>query len=451
MGIYASEGMFGGKEREDWKGKYRDLLSEFEERQGELETQRDSLRQLAVRLAITGMGRDERVDAALETIVDGLRSEAAADELRETLGDLSSAVAAHEQQLDDGGQADLGVFVAELPLPPDERSRFLDALGRDGGAPRADTLSALAAQLHHIVDALEADRDELQTFIEEVTRQLDQFEAWTRSSEDDSRARREDAATLDAGVERQFDDLQREIEHAGEVGELKDRVRSRLATVARQLRDYRERETRRAEESDRRNAALREELDRMRVRTSELARQVGEQEERLMHDVLTGVHTRYAYDRRLQEEFQRWLRHGQPLSFAIWDIDHFKKVNDTWGHDAGDRLLKIVAGILAQQTRMEDFVARVGGEEFVVLFPATGLEAAFDLAERLRGAIASAAIHYQGTPIEVTASCGLTEFREGDTPEVVYRRADAALYQAKRSGRDRCIADVEETPPAATG
>ena len=160
-----------------------------------------------------------------------------------------------------------------------------------------------------------------------------------------------------------------------------------------------------------------------------------------MHDTLTGVHTRYAYDQRIQEEFQRWQRHGQPLAYSIWDIDFFKKVNDQYGHQIGDRLLAGIAGLLAEHTRSEDFVARIGGEEFVVLFPATTLDTALILAQRLRAALADAGFHFKGDPIAVTLSCGLTEFREGDTPEQVYERADKALYEAKRAGRNRCTTD----------
>ena len=101
-----------------------------------------------------------------------------------------------------------------------------------------------------------------------------------------------------------------------------------------------------------------------------------EQETRLMADSLTGVHSRYAYERRLEEEFQRWQRHSQPLSFSIWDIDLFKGINDSYGHEAGDRLLRGVADLFARNKRAEDFLARIGGEEFVLLLPMTTLDAA---------------------------------------------------------------------------
>jgi diguanylate cyclase len=159
-----------------------------------------------------------------------------------------------------------------------------------------------------------------------------------------------------------------------------------------------------------------------------------------MTDSLTNTHSRYAYQRRLDEEVQRWQRHSQPLSFSIWDIDFFKRVNDTYGHDAGDRLLRGVADLFDRNKRAEDFLARLGGEEFVLLLPMTSLEAAKNVAEKLRAAVAHAAFHHHGKAVPVTISCGLTEFRAGDTPAVVYERADRALYEAKAAGRNRCVA-----------
>jgi len=159
-----------------------------------------------------------------------------------------------------------------------------------------------------------------------------------------------------------------------------------------------------------------------------------------MVDSLTGVHSRYAYERRLEEEFQRWQRHSQPLSFSIWDIDLFKRVNDSFGHEAGDRLLRGVADLFDHNKRAEDFLARIGGEEFVLLLPMTPLEAARGVAEKLRVAVENAAFRHHGEPVAVTISCGLTEFRAGDTPTAVYERADRALYEAKAQGRNRCMA-----------
>jgi diguanylate cyclase len=116
-------------------------------------------------------------------------------------------------------------------------------------------------------------------------------------------------------------------------------------------------------------------------------------------------------------------------------------VNDSYGHSAGDRLLSMIGKLLSQGKREEDFLARIGGEEFALLLPATNLEQARQVVERIRTQIAATAFHYKGQREQVTLSCGLTEFRDGDTPLTIYQRADAALYRAKESGRNRCVTD----------
>ncbi len=233
--------------------------------------------------------------------------------------------------------------------------------------------------------------------------------------------------------------LHKEVEDSRDLTALKVKVQSRLDTVAQQLVAFRDNEGRRLAESERRTVELKREVTKLKGRTTELIRVCADQENRLMLDSLTGVHSRYAYEQRLEEEYQRWQRHAQPLTFSIWDVDLFKRINDTCGHDAGDRLLRGIADILGRYKRVEDFLARIGGEEFVLLLPMTALEAAKTVTEKLRAAVERTEFRHHGQHVSVTISCGLTEFRAHDTPTVVYERADGALYQAKLQGRNRCV------------
>lgn len=169
-----------------------------------------------------------------------------------------------------------------------------------------------------------------------------------------------------------------------------------------------------------------------------LVRLLREKSESLKKDPLTGVFNRLAYEEQIQSEYQRWKRFGHPLTFLIWDIDHFKQVNDQYGHAVGDTVLHDVAQQLASQIRSTDFVARYGGEEFVMLLPGATAEAALKVADKLRSSIAESEFGSNGAKLSVTISCGLSSFQPGDSPESVFERADHALYQAKRAGRNRC-------------
>lgn len=173
------------------------------------------------------------------------------------------------------------------------------------------------------------------------------------------------------------------------------------------------------------------------------AGEIGRLNQRLEHlassDHLTGLWNRYRMEEAIDHEVFVDDRYGRPCALVMFDIDHFKRFNDTQGHDAGDEVLVRVARTVATQLRDTDHVGRWGGEEFIVLAAITGLEGATHLAERLRGAIAALAIRDYGS---VTASFGVAVHRKGEQSRDMVKRADLALYAAKEGGRNR----VEVSP-----
>ncbi len=157
-------------------------------------------------------------------------------------------------------------------------------------------------------------------------------------------------------------------------------------------------------------------------------------------DALTGVLNRHAFMAALEQEAAAAARGDCPLSVALVDLDHFKRVNDQHGHLAGDAALRHVARTLRRNVRQSDWLARFGGEEFVVLMPATGLTLAQAAAERMRMATCQPGQSREGLPTALSVSVGVTQLRPGEPIEACLQRADAALYEAKRLGRDRVVA-----------
>lgn len=157
------------------------------------------------------------------------------------------------------------------------------------------------------------------------------------------------------------------------------------------------------------------------------------------YDALTGLHCRRHFDKRLREEMDRVERYGMPLSMVLLDIDHFKRVNDTRGHQVGDMVLRQTAEILRRTLRLSDYSARFGGEEFCLLLPDTDAVGAMVQAERLRKAFAEHIFTTGGEPLRLTASFGVAETcaENRDTPQALLHAADSALYSAKNSGRNR--------------
>ncbi|MCB1776641.1 MAG: GGDEF domain-containing protein [Candidatus Competibacteraceae bacterium] len=185
---------------------------------------------------------------------------------------------------------------------------------------------------------------------------------------------------------------------------------------------------------------LQDQLAELNKEKEQLIQLLQEKSVRLRKDPLTDIPNRLAYEERFQQEFQRWKRFGNPLSFLIWDVDHFKKVNDCYGHAAGDEVLRRVAQQISSRLRSTDFLARYGGEEFTMLLPGADIESARQLADQIRRHISECGFRYSDTHIPVTISCGLASFAPGDSLESVFQRADQALYQAKNKGRNCCWA-----------
>jgi len=158
-------------------------------------------------------------------------------------------------------------------------------------------------------------------------------------------------------------------------------------------------------------------------------------------DLLTGLYNRALLDARLRQEFERARRYGRPLSLVMLDIDHFKAINDEFGHLMGDKMLQVIAALARASLRTTDVLGRWGGEEFLVLCPETTAEDALAVAERIRAAVAQG--QYPSRRAH-SVSAGVASLGPQDSVDTLLQRADTALYQAKNSGRDRvCCGETQ--------
>ncbi len=168
-------------------------------------------------------------------------------------------------------------------------------------------------------------------------------------------------------------------------------------------------------------------------------------------DGLTGLFNRRHFNQRIEEEIDRYQRYNQPVSLIFADIDHFKQINDSKGHRAGDAALQQVATIIMQTLRASDYAARYGGEEFVILLPHTSLKQAQKMAERLRGNIAKHNFHTEMGAIDLTISLGVADLENVAVKNAgtLIHEADSALYRAKRSGRNRTVVCMQPSAKVA--
>jgi diguanylate cyclase (GGDEF)-like protein len=163
-------------------------------------------------------------------------------------------------------------------------------------------------------------------------------------------------------------------------------------------------------------------------------------------DELTGLSNRRDMYEWLKQESYRYERNRNPFSITLCDIDHFKNINDVFGHDCGDLVLKNVARLLTDSVRKQDRIARWGGEEFIILHPETNLGNAELIAERMRKTIENSSFTYQQHDLHLTLSFGTAMKTENSTVEEVIKHADENLYHAKRTGRNRVVSGHRHEP-----
>lgn len=196
------------------------------------------------------------------------------------------------------------------------------------------------------------------------------------------------------------------------------------------------------------NQRLQADLASARTEIQQQRQQVEELVAEARTDTLTGLPNRRSFNEDLQRRFDQWRRHQMPLALIMLDIDHFKRFNDSFGHAAGDAVLRVAAQVVSSTLRQMDLPARFGGEEFAVVLPGTRLREAAKVAERVRAMVAAQQFEYDGQPLQITVSVGVAPAVEGDEPADLVERADEALYAAKERGRNCALAhDGEQIVP----
>ena len=305
-----------------------------------------------------------------------------------------------------------------------------------------DTLNDIVNSISSSLKTLEQEKRELENFIVKVTEQLGDVTQAINEDQKDQESNYEDARSLQSFVKEGIELMQKNSQSSNNLQELKSEISKSIDDISGGVDDFSERFDERHEATAERNLKLTEQLSQMEQETQELQVMLQENRAKLLYDALTGVYSRMAYDERIQQELARWSRYETPFSYVILDIDHFKRINDTYGHNAGDKALKLVAQLMTTYVRQSDYVFRIGGEEFVLLLTSTAQDNAGKLVEKMRAGIAASSFHFKGEPVTLTLSAGITETRDGDDVESIYERADKALYKAKNSGRDcQFIAD----------
>jgi diguanylate cyclase len=240
-----------------------------------------------------------------------------------------------------------------------------------------------------------------------------------------------DALGMSESFEESLAGASSKLEAAREPGEVKAVIES-LFRSTRQMRDT--------------NQALQDRLNLSKTEISNLQQSLEAIRAESLTDPLTGLGNRKYFDRSIQMEVENALANGEPLSLLMFDIDHFKSFNDSYGHLTGDQVLRLVGMSLKQTIKGQDITARYGGEEFAVVLPNTALRQALTVADHIRRAVMAKELKKKSTGEilgRVTISVGVSMLKPGDDRDSLIERADACLYAAKRNGRNRVVCEID--------
>jgi diguanylate cyclase len=342
-----------------------------------------------------------------------------------------SSVAAHIEQTLLGLLNDLTLPEHHRPQAEAMRLRVEQGLNWYELLPILDDLAVLMLAI------TDSGQQEFEIYLKQLNDRLESFQSNLQSASADYADTQSASRQLNEELREHVGGLQSSVQDAADLNSLKNVLESRLEGLISTMdqhqkeRDEREQDVANTLQSlVSRVATMEQEAQGFRVHLEE-------QRQKALIDTLTGLPNRAAWNERLDHEIRQLQKTGSNLLMGILDLDHFKRINDGYGHLAGDKVLKIVASQLKRRLRQDDFIARFGGEEFVFLLPHTSMIDGMALLERLRSAIEQSPFHFKGEPVTITVSMGMTTFKAGERSDLALKRADEALYRAKGDGRNR--------------
>lgn len=433
-----------------------------------------TLKRLVSKLCIAAKGLAPKLDDEIKKLQAAIRGEASSEALEQIVPALTDAIHAldheaaptgdlqpsnpHEQRQhplndkadqsfavtgDERVRAIIAALLAELRRDPELHNAInvVDTQLATALKPEQlpDVLAAVAGIVGKRIKRIEIAKQEMEALMGQMLGKLDEISKFVADQNQNQKQSLASSTSFNTQLVGEMKAMGDSVASAVDLQQIRVQVRTRLDAIGSHLQAFQQREAQRATAISARNEQMGARVAELEAEASRLHHQLKDEQRLSSLDVLTQIPNRLAYDRRIEEELQRWQRFAQPTCVAAWDVDHFKRINDAYGHRAGDRVLQAVAECLATRIRSTDFVARYGGEEFAMILADTQLDVAMRLIDDIRLAIANLGFHFRGAPVSITISSGVTTLRAGDSAGSAFERADKALYQAKDAGRNRCV------------
>ncbi|MBA2928190.1 diguanylate cyclase [Pseudomonas sp. CCUG 57209] len=342
-----------------------------------------------------------------------------------------SSVAKHIEDTLLGLLEELSLPERHRPQAEAMRERLAHGLNWYELLPILDDLAVLMLAI------TDSGQHEFEAYLKQLNERLEAFQGHLQVASDGHADSRSAARELDTQIREQVDGLQSSVQDAADLDSLKQVLESHLEGLLGTMDEHQQQRDQREQEVAARLKGLAERVANMEQEAQGYREHLEVQRQKALIDPLTDLPNRAAWSERLDHEVNAWHQHGNNLSLAMLDLDHFKRINDGYGHLAGDKVLKIIANVLRKRLRSNDFIARFGGEEFVLLMPDSSLSDALGVGEVLRAAIEACPFHFKGEPVTITVSMGVAQFQPGERSDLALKRADEALYRAKAAGRNQ--------------
>ena len=291
-----------------------------------------------------------------------------------------------------------------------------------------------------VLDRVNKEKQEIEDFLKQLTGRLNELDKDIRETARIRELTHLHGKEMTDVMKVEMTTIEDGINNIKNMDELKTSIQSRVINLRNHVDNFLIKENEKDKQASSIIEQLKKQVKVMEDEAEELKEQIEKERQQTLRDVLTEIPNRLAYDERLNLELANFRRKQDPFTLVVWDIDLFKKVNDTYGHAAGDQVLKLVASILKKNMRETDFIARYGGEEFVSILPGTDIKGAQLITDKLREIVKSSKFHFRDEAVNVTVSSGFAEVKNNEDSETLFIRADKALYKAKENGRDNCQA-----------
>jgi diguanylate cyclase len=313
------------------------------------------------------------------------------------------------------------------------KSRLNEAISNN------NLLDSLLAVFDVIIEDLNDERNTAKVFLSTLSETLTTVQSAVKTTLNSCKASQSQHGLLNEQLQKQIVDMANGLDKATSLADIKVDINAKLKLIAGTLLKKTTFEREQQDALHGQLSSMTEKVELLEKQSRNFEKRIQEQQARSLQDALTKLNNRAAFDEYFAREMVRFHNKNFDLAIVVMDLDNFKRINDTYGHTAGDKTLQVISSTLKKHVGSDAFIARYGGEEFVLVFSGTNQENLIDKLNRLRLQVAKLPFKFKSNKVTITISIGVTHIKQDDNVHMAFERADGALYQAKEKGKNNVV------------